>query len=89
MHILDFFIFQTTEAENPPAKGPNICANICTFLGLFMLIVFMAASVFVVIAGGNAAKRLESIEENERLHDREILRSMYVKVEQIMEDISK
>ena len=85
MHILDFFIFQTTEAENPPPKGPNICF----FIGFFMVIAFVAASVFVVIAGGNAAKRLKSIEENERLHDREILRSMYVKVEQIMEDISK
>ena len=54
-----------------------------------MITAFLAASVFVVIAGGNATKRLQSIEENERLHDREILRSMYVKVEQIMEDISK
>ena len=54
-----------------------------------MVIAFVAGPCFLVIACGNAAKTLKSIEENERLHDREILRSMYVKVEQIMEDISK
>ena len=70
MHILDFFIFQTTEAENPPPKGPNIC----TFIGFFMLTAFMAALLFLVIAGGNAA---QTRAHREQETDRKILRQMY------------
>ena len=68
----------------------------CYIVGILLFvgfIVYFAVCIYFGIKNDQQREKLKSIEENEQLHDREILRSMYAyqkeQFSKIMEEISK